>query len=119
MADKTWVRRFAWWRRDENYVDEDGFYRMEAHPNIINHMGFRVNRGTFVAQAQDVGARMYAMSALLPQITANELRYLCEDPDKLREDGLRRVFEYEKGQDSNGDAAWLITVGVATTDEEE
>lgn len=119
MANKTWTRRFAWWRRDENYEDEDGLLRMEIHPEIINHMGFRVNRKTFIKEAQDVGARMYAMSSSLPNLTAGQLRDLCESPENLERYNKRIIFEYEEGLDSDGDPAWLITVGIGTTDEEE
>jgi hypothetical protein len=119
MVDKTWTRRFAWWRRGENYEDDDGFIRMEVHPEMINHMGFKVNRNTFIPEAQDVAARMYAMSSTLPNLTAKQLRDLCENPEDLERRNKRIVFEYEEGLDSDGDPAWLITVGIATTDEEE
>tara|TARA_R100000234_G_scaffold96004_2_gene64294 strand:+ start:1082 stop:1330 length:249 start_codon:yes stop_codon:yes gene_type:complete len=82
---------------------------METHPEIINHMGFRVNRTTFIKETQDVGARMYALAACLPGLTARELRALAES-------GSNRVFRYEEGLDSEGDPAYLITVGI---DEEE
>jgi hypothetical protein len=107
--DKSWTRTFAWWRRTDAYVDEPGFMRMEMHPEIINHMGFRVDRTTFIKEAQDVGARMYALAASLPGLTASQLRDLAES-------GSNRVFRYEEGLDSNGDPAYLVTVGI---DEEE
>lgn len=107
--DKSWTRTFAWWRRTDAYVDRPGFMRMEMHPEIINHMGFNVNRTTFIKEAQDVGARMYALAASLPGLTARELRDLAES-------GSNRVFRYEEGLDSNGDPAYLVTVGI---DEEE
>ena len=112
MANDTWVRRFAWWRRDENYEDKDGFLRMEIHPETINRMGFKVTRNTFIPEALDVGARMYALSASLPNLTARQLRDLCESPDNLEMYGKTIIFEYEEGLDSKGDPAWLITVGI-------
>ena len=112
MANKTWVRRFAWWRRDENYEDEDGFIRIEHHPEMINHMGFKVNRKTFIPEALDVGARMYAMASSLPNLTAGQLRDLCESPENLERYNKSIIFEYEEGLDSKGDPAWLITVGI-------
>jgi hypothetical protein len=119
MANKTWVRRFAWWRRDENYEDEEGFVRGEVHPEIINRMGFTVRRSTFVPEALDVGARMYSMSAILPNLTAKQLRDLCSNREDLEMMDKQIIFEYEQGHDSNGDPAWIITVGIGTTDEEE
>ena len=107
--NKSWTRTFAWWRRTDAYGDEPGFLRMETHPEIINHMGFRVDRTTFIKETQDVGARMYALAACLPGLTARELRALAES-------GSNRVFRYEEGLNSEGDPAYLITVGI---DEEE
>ena len=107
--NKSWTRTFAWWRRTDAYVDEPGFLRMETHPEIINHMGFRVARTTFIKEPQHVGARMYALAACLPGLTARELRALAES-------GSNRVFRYEEGLNSEGDPAYLITVGI---DEEE
>ena len=107
--NKSWTRTFAWWRRTDAYVDEPGFLRMETHPEIINHMGFRVDRTTFIKETQDVGARMYALAACLPGLPARELRALAES-------GSNRVFRYEEGLNSEGDPAYLITVGI---DEEE
>ena len=72
-------------------------------------MGFRVDRTTFIKETQDVGARMYALAACLPGLTARELRALAES-------GSNRVFRYEEGLNSEGDPAYLITVGI---DEEE
>ena len=107
--DKSWTRTFAWWRRTDAYVDKPGFMRMEMHPEIINHMGFSVDRTTFIEEAQDVGARMYALAACLPGLTAHQLRALAGSESN-------RVFRYEEGLDSNGDPAYLVTVGI---DEEE
>jgi|TARA_B100001094_G_scaffold313836_1_gene352049 hypothetical protein len=107
--DESWTITFAWWRRTDAYVDRPGFMRMEVYPEIINHMGFSVDRTTFIEEAQDVGARMYGLSGLLPGLTARQLRDLAES-------GSNRVFRYEEGLDSNGDPAYLITVGI---DEEE
>ena len=107
--NKSWTRTFAWWRRTDAYVDEPGFLRMETHPEIINHMGFRVDSTPFIKETQDVGARMYALAACLPGLTARELRALAES-------GSNRVFRYEEGLNSEGDPAYLITVGI---DEEE
>ena len=112
MANKTWVRRFAWWRRGDDHVDDEGFIRMEVHPEMINHMGFRVNRKTFIPEAQDVGARMYAMASQLPNLTAKQLRDLCESPENLERYNKQRVFKYKEGHDSDGNPAWLITVGI-------
>ena len=86
---------------------------------MINHMGFRVNRNTFIKEAQDVAARMYAMSSTLPNLTAKQLRDLCESPEHLERYNKQVVFKYEEGHDSEGDPAWLITVGIETTDEKE
>ena len=107
--DKSWTRTFAWWRRTDAYVDRPGFMRMEMHPSIIEPYGFKVNRTTFIKEAQDVGARMYALAAFLPGLTARQLRDLAEAESN-------RVFRYEEGSDSKGDPAYLVTVGI---DEEE
>jgi len=107
--DKSWMRTFAWWRRTDAHVDEPGFMAVDTHPRIIEYFGFSVDRTTFIKEAQDVGARMYALSGLLPGLTARELRDLAELESN-------RVFRYKEGLDSNGDPAYLITVGI---DEEE
>ena len=107
---KSWTRTFAWWRRTDDYVDEPGYMKMGMHPEIINYMGFNVDRATFVKETLDVGARMWALAASLPGLTALELRKLAEAEKS------NRVFRYEEGLDSDGNPAYLVTVGV---DEEE
>ena len=106
--DKSWTRTFAWWRRTDDYVDEPGTMRMTVHPDIIKHIGFSVDRTTFIDEAKDVAARMYGLSTVLPGLTANQLRDLAESSN--------RVFRYKEGLNSDGEPAYLITVGI---DEEE
>ena len=121
MANKTWVRRFAWWRRGKDaqgndYVDDEGFIRMEMHPDILDWC-ISVNRNTYTKEAQDVAARMFALAPALGNLTAQQLWEICQNKEFFVERGKKRVLKWKEGFDSDGNPAWLITAGIEEDEE--